>query len=264
MEQIFINADTKINQILIHQEEFTTKVKDLSSLSLDHPSVKKVIQVAIELTNENRLITIELLYNIARKELKISGLGLDEIIQMLISKRFLIDRSRFIKTTLLNNKTRSYIYHVIRTYKGAHFSLLKKKLSKYNKKKIGTGHLTWHLDKLIRFNLIKKVRIKNYLIFLPVEVSNEEGILYFILRDTLNRLIVNFLLERESGYKADLYKELNLKRAKLYYRIKNLIESGIISPSPNNEKEVSINSDKKELIKSAITNILNDKKINLD
>ncbi|MFX1498934.1 MAG: hypothetical protein ACFFBH_15520 [Promethearchaeota archaeon] len=258
MEQIVFDVDSKFNKILIHQEEFSTKVKHLPSLGIDHPSVKKVIQVAIELTKENRLITTELLYNMARKELKISGVGLDEIIQMLISKRFLIDRSRFIKTTLLNNKTRSYIYHLIKNYKGIHFSLLKKKISKYNKKKIGIGHLRWHLDKLIRFNLIKKVKIKNYLIFLPVEISDEEGIFYFILRDTLNRLMVNFLLENESVYKTEFYKELNVKRTKTYYRIKNLIELGILSPRTDNK--VSINSDKNDLIKNIIRNILQGKR----
>ena len=152
-------------------------------------------------------------------------------------------------------------YHLIETYLGAHFSFLKKKLSQFKGDEIGTGCLTWHLDKLISFNLIKKVKIKNYLIFLPIEISDEEGILYFILRNNLNRLIVNLLLEREAMYKAEFYKELHFNRAKLYYDIKNLIELGIISPLFDNENVVCINLDKLDSIKEVILNILHAKMI---
>jgi len=258
MEQLDTDIDTKYNKILIQQELL---LKDCLSLGFNLPIVKKVIRIACTLTDENRLITTELLSNIASRKLKIPRAGINKIIQNLLNNKFLIDGSRFTKLTILSNQTRFYIYQLIETYLGAHFSFLKKQVSQVKEKKIGTGCLTWHLDKLISFNLIKKVKVQNYLIFLPIKISDEEGILYFILRDPLNRLIVNLLLERETVYKVDFYKELNVKRAKMYYRIKNLIELGIISPLNDNEKAVFINLDKKDLITEIIFNILHTKRI---
>jgi len=226
------------------------------SLGLDHPSVQQVIQIALELTREHKLINIELLYNRAKRELKIPRQGLNKIIQMLLNRKFLVDGSKFTKETVLKNKIRYYIYWLVKTNIGAHFSFLKKEVTEQKESEMGVGHLIWHLEKLIKFNFIKKVKVKNCTIFLPMEISDEEGILYFILRDDLNKQIVEILLEHESVNKADIFKELNVKREKTYYRIKKLIELEIISPIAEDEKIISINLSKKDLIMEVINNIL--------
>ncbi|MCK4285718.1 MAG: hypothetical protein KAX18_05920 [Candidatus Lokiarchaeota archaeon] len=226
------------------------------SLGLDHPTVKQVLQIALELTKEHKLINTELLYNRAKRELKIPRQGLNKIIQMLINRKILVDGSRFTKETVLRNKIRNYIFWLIKTNIGSHFSFLKKEVSQQKESEIGVGHLIWHLEKLIKFNLIKKIKIKNCTIFLPIEISDEEGIIYFILRDDLNRQIINILLEHESVKNTDIYKELNVQREKMYYRINKLIEFGIISPKADDEKIISINLSKKDLIIEVINSIL--------
>jgi len=231
------------------------------SLGMDHPSVQEVIQIALELTKEHKLINTELLYNRAKRELKIPRQGLNTIIQMLLNRKILVDGSRFTKETILRNKIRYYIYWLIKTNIGAHFSFLKKEVAQQKESDMGVGHLIWHLEKLIKFNFIKKVKVKNCTIFLPVEISDEEGILYFIMRDDLNRQIVEILLENESVDKSDIYKGLNIKRENTYYRIKKLIELEIISPLAEDEKIISINLSKKNLIVEVDNNILYSKRI---
>ena len=231
------------------------------SLGMDHPSVQEVIQIALELTKEHKLINTELLYNRAKRELKIPRQGLNTIIQMLLNRKILVDGSRFTKETILRNKIRYYIYWLVKTNIGAHFSFLKKEVAQQKESDMGVGHLIWHLEKLIKFNFIKKVKVKNCTIFLPVEISDEEGILYFIMRDDLNRQIVEILLENESVDKADIYKDLNIKRENTYYRIKKLIELEIISPLAEDEKIISINLSKKNLIVEVDNNILYNKRI---
>jgi len=231
------------------------------SLGLDHPSVQKVMQIALELTKEHKLINTELLYNRAKRELKIPRQGLNSIIQMLINRKILVDGSRFTKETVLKNKIRHYIFRLVNTDLGAHFSFLKKEVSQQKESEIGVGHLIWHLEKLIKFNLIKKLKVKNCTIFLPVEISDEEGIIYFIMRDNLNRQIVEILIENESVNKADVHKDLNIAREKIYYRINKLIELEIILPSVDDEKIISINLSKKDLIMEVINSILYDKQI---
>lgn len=226
------------------------------SLGLDHPSVQQVIQIALELTKEHKFINTELLYNRAKRELKIPRQGLNTIIQMLLNRKILVDGSRFTKETILKNKIRYYIYWLVKTNIGAHFSFLKNEVAQQKESEMGVGHLIWHLEKLIKFNFIKKVKVKNCTIFLPIEISDEEGILYFIMRDDLNRKIVQLLLEHESVKKADIYKDLNVEREKSYYRIKKLIEFEIVSPIDEDEKIISIKLSKKDLIMEVINNIL--------
>lgn len=225
------------------------------ALGMDHPTVQQVIEIALKLTEENKLINIELLYNRVKRELKIPRQGLNKIIQMLLNRKILVDGSKFTKETVLNNRLRGYIYWLIKTNIGAHFSFLKKKVSQQKESEMGVGHLIWHLEKLIKFNLIKKVKVKNYTLFLPIEISDEEGILYFILRDELNKQIVEFLLEHAIVNKGDIYKDLNAKRENIHYRIKKLNEFGVILHKKENKKFISINSSKKNLIEEVLENI---------
>ena len=253
--------DSRFDGTLQQPEEFLPKAEYPITLGLDHPSVQQVIQIALELTKEHKIINTELLYNRAKKELKIPRQGLNTIIQMLLIRKILINGSRFIKKTVLKNEIRYSIYWLVKSNIGVHFSFIKKEISQQKMSEMGVGHLIWHLEKLIEFNLIKKVRVKNCTIFLPVEISDDKGILYFIMRDNLNRRIVKFLLEHESVNKADIYKYLNIKREKMYYRIKNLIKSEIISYIAEDEKNLSINLSKKDLIMEVVDNILYYKRI---
>ncbi len=257
MERIVMEIDTKFNKALTELEEFLPKDKHPLSLGLDHPSVKKVIQIALELTKEKRLITTELLYNIAKKQLKIPKWGLNKIIQMLLKKKILVDGSKFIKTTVLKNKTRSYIYWEIKTHTGAHFSFLKEQVSFQKEHEIGVGQLIWHLKKLLEFNLIKKVKVKNYVLYLPIEIDNDIGIFYFLLRDEINRKIVEFVLEQGIINRNDLYNQLELKRENLHYHTKILIEFNIILPPVEDENSIMINPKKKNLICEVINNFPN-------
>lgn len=243
-----LQVDFLLDDSLMQVVEYSPKATPPRSLGLDHPSVKKVIRIALELTKEQRVITTELLYNRAKRELKIPKQGLYTIIQLLLIRKILIDGSRFVKETVLKNEIRLYIYWLVRTNLGAHFSFIKKKLTQQKNSEMGVGHLIWHLEKLMEFNLIKKVKVKNFTIFLPIEISDEKGILHFILRERINRRIIEFLLDHESVSKTDVYKYLNVKRETMYYRINTLIELGTISPSPEDEKNISINLNKKDLI----------------
>ncbi|GAG86942.1 unnamed protein product, partial [marine sediment metagenome] len=54
--------------------------------------------------------------------------------------------------------------------------------------------------------------------------------------------------DHESVNKADVHKDLNIAREKIYYRINKLIELEIILPSVDDEKIISINLSKKDLI----------------
>ena len=106
---------------------------------------------------EKKILNINSLYYKAKKRLKIPRKGLKIIIQLLLNNKILVDRSRHIKKTVLSNYIRKRIYNFLQNNLGTHFSLLKRYFSSKDKLK-SPGELIWHLDMLIRFNYIKKIK----------------------------------------------------------------------------------------------------------
>ena len=64
-------------------------------IGLEHPTVKRVIEIAEGILSENKVLNIETLYNVAKKSSKIPKNGLLFIIQLLITKKILIADSKF-------------------------------------------------------------------------------------------------------------------------------------------------------------------------
>ena len=150
----------------------------------------------------------------------------------------------------MSNSTRKIIYNFIQSKIGSHFSLIKK-LGISQDLAGSSGELIWHLDMLMKFNYIKKLSLKNYTIFLPFDIDEESGKIYFVLQDELYSKILNSLISNDSQERSQIYKSLGENRETIYYRINNLIEFQILESLPSNK--VSINPEKKELI----INILN-------
>ncbi|GAH04445.1 unnamed protein product, partial [marine sediment metagenome] len=110
-------------------------------IGVDHPSVKRVLEIAEEIMRKNKILNIENLYNLAKKRLKIPRNGLLSIIQILINKKILIEGSKFSKETVLSNHIRNGIYNYIRIHPGVHFSILRKKA--LPEEKGSSGQLVW-------------------------------------------------------------------------------------------------------------------------
>ena len=220
---------------------------------LEHPNVQSVLEIAKELIEQNKILNTELLYNTAKKKLGIPRRGLLTIIQTLLNRKILVEGSKYTKITVLDNRFRRILYEFIKSNLGTHFSHIKTHLD-FSKegKNVSPGRLIWHLEMLLKFNLIKKVKIKNYTLFLPTEVSEDEGIVHFILRDEINFKIITKLLKKDFVKVADIYKVIEEKRELVYYRVKNLIEFEILIFEEANNKYVAINPK----IKNVINNIM--------
>lgn len=213
----------------------TTKV-------LEHPSVKQVLEIAKEIIDQNKALNAELLYNIAKKRLGIPRRGLSSIIQTLLNRKILVEGSKYTRDTVMQNRFRRKLYEFIKKNLGTHFSLIKNQLQFYEEGKITSpGRLIWHLEMLLKFNFIKRIKLKNFTLFLPSEVSEEEGVIHFIIRDEVNYKILAKVLKSISIKAADVHKEINEKREVVYYRVKNLIELGFLSFTQQNHEIIMIN-----------------------
>jgi hypothetical protein len=121
-----------------------------------------------------------------------------------------------------------------------------------------SGQLIWHLEMLIKFNYIKKIKIKNYTVFLPYEIDDEIGLIYFILRDEIYLKIISLLISNEKLKRSEVHKLVNEKRETIYYRINNLIEFNIIKLNGDNNSLV-LNSRKKDDLISIIKTLSQNK-----
>jgi hypothetical protein len=222
------------------------------SLTLNHPSVQRVIEIAKEVINNNNVLDTELLYALAKRRLKFPRKGLLSIIQLLINKKVLVEGSKYTKDEILNNKYRLNLYNFLTSYLGAHFSTIRKQIITDNSGSLGSsGQLIWHLEMLIKFNYIKKIKIKNYTVFLPYEIDEEIGLLHFVLHDEIYLKIIQLLISNEKLKKSEVHKLVNEKRETIYYRINNLIEFNIIESS-GDKTSLILNSIKKDDIISII------------
>jgi len=203
-----------------------------------------VLEIAEEILSENKVLNIENLYTIAKRRLKIPRKGLLRIIQFLLNKKILVEGSKYTKETVLSNIVRKRIYDFIEQQNGANFSLIRKSISAAH----GTGQLIWHLEMLLKFKYIKKTKVGNYTIFMPIETDNKIGILNFFLKDEINEKIIFQLARNEKIKRSEMYKLINEKREYVYYRLGILLENGIIRFYDESKKEIMLTSDFLEII----------------
>lgn len=213
-------------------------IKIDSSLQLEHPSVQKVIEIAEEIIEENKVLNMEIIYNRAKKKLKLPRKGLLEIIQFLFNRKILIDGSRHTKNTVLLNIYRKKIFEAIHINNGATFSLIREKA--FTVQSGSSGQLLWHLKMLLKFGLIKKKKVGKFSLFLPINLDNEIGKLYFYLKDPSYRDIIEIVHKYGKIKKADVHKHIEDRREEVYRRIKMLIENKILFKINDLAKEICI------------------------
>jgi len=226
-------------------------------LTLENPNVQKIIEIAKELIKENKILKLKKLYNIAVRSLDISTGDILDIIQFLNNNKILIDGSKHTRETILLNLYRKKIYYMIDSFNGATFSYLREKI--FTDHSGSAGQLLWHLKMLIKFKYIKKIKVGNYSLFLPLDLEDDFGKLCFFMKDDLNRNIIILFMNHEKIKKTQVYKEINFKRENVNYRLKILIDHQILIYKDESTKEICISKRMKEFLLENLKKIKFDK-----
>ncbi len=225
-------------------------------LSIDNSQVQDVLRIAEEITFSNKLLIIDDLYHRARRELNLPSNVLWDIIQYLTGHQILVEGTKFTRETVLQNEYRKKIYHLILANHGAHFCFLKKEIFNETLDKDGSsGQLIWHLGLLMKFKYVKRIKVKNNTLFLPVQMDEEEGIMHYWIKDLLIQHILAFLLEVGFISRSDLIHQIVVKREDISYRIKKLSEAQILVEDPTCLQNIGINPSKKELLKKVLNHL---------
>jgi len=210
-------------------------------MDLNSALVQEVLAVAEGIISENRVLSAKMLYNEVRRRIPGEQKALLAIITLLLEHRILVEGSKLTKELVLSNLHRRNIYEYIRTNRGAKFSTIR---DAYEGTTGSSGQLIWHLQLLLKFNYIKKMKFKRFTIFLPMEMGDEEGLMTFFLQDSLNQKILKLLHTQGPLKRTDLYEAVDAPREKIHYRVKVLLETNLISALGESEKEVYINPEK--------------------
>jgi len=226
---------------------------------LDDPEVQSVLEIAEELVRNNKVIQSDLLYKISKRRLKYTNERLFSIINSLFQNKILVEGSKFTRLSILFNEYRAQIYELIKSFPGLHFSIIKEKVFGAGINSSGsTGQFIWHLEGLIKFGYIKKVSVRNYSLFLPVDMDDDFGTFFFWLRDRINRKIIKLLRNNELILQSEIPSEIQESKGSVYYHIKTLEEYEIILSQKNGisgKKEIWLNEEKRELFLQISNNI---------
>ncbi len=227
-------------------------------LNLNNPDVQSVLKLAEEMAESNKNIGVEELILLSRKRLKIPRQMLLSILQYLTGNHVLVEGTKFTRDTVILNEYRKQILDFILKNQGAHFSSIKKEIFQEGQTKLGSsGQLIWHLGLLLRFKYIKRVKIKNNTLFLPVDMNEDEGMISYLAKDPIIKDILLILANRDFVAKNEIYKMLTQKREDLYYRINKLLEYEVIITNKADDQEIGIMPNLKEKIRNFLPPIEN-------
>ena len=201
--------------------------KTLKNISEEQILILNIIQ---EYLNKNRTFNkIEIVpfinAKIAKKKLNISYIRISEILKSLVKKNIIVEGSKLIKFDLLANLNRKDIYDYIIKNPGIHFNKLVKVLN------ISVFSVEWHLNILLKFNLIRKVKIEKYDAYFDSKLdSNNDEILHIISREKCKEIIQYIVKQNNEGYSKNyLSKELKIHFNTISKYIEKLEEFGFLS-----------------------------------
>jgi predicted transcriptional regulator len=229
---------------------------------LEAPLVQQILQIAEDhLIHKNKVLSAERLYNLAKSRLNRPRKELILIIQWLFEQRILVEGSKLSKDILLKNQNRHSIYEFIKAHLAVNFSTIQNNLSSETLSEMGSpGQIIWHLQMLIKYGFIKRIKYKSYSLFCPAEIDSDLCILIFLLKDEINKKIILLLLNNDSVKRSDAFKYIDEGREVVYYRLKNLLDLKILSEVEAESKEIELNPMQKKNIHQ-ILNILDDLKL---
>ncbi len=161
---------------------------------------------------------------LSKSETDLNGYGIDALITNLIKKNMIIEGSKYTRDDVLKNSNRMSIYTMILENPGIHFMRIVGALG------MSIFLVKWHLDKLLKFNYIKKAQVEHCEIYFDSTFSVQKASeLHFLSREKTKK-ILKYLRENSNGCpKYRLSKEIRMHPNTTTKYIQKLEEIGCVS-----------------------------------
>jgi len=225
-------------------------IDSMKSIGIKQPLVQQLLQIAEEnLIRKNKVLSTDRLYQQAKSRLKRPRNELIATIQWIFEQKIMVEGSKLTKALLLKNQNRRVIYEYIKEHLAVNFSSIRSDLSSRITNKIESpGQIVWHLQMLLKYGYIQRLKFKNYSLFSPAELNSDLIILIFLLKDEINKKIVVLLSNIPTLKRSDVHKHIDEGREVVYYRINNLLNNGILSKIEGTSTKLQLNPLRQDMI----------------
>jgi predicted transcriptional regulator len=121
--------------------------------------------------------------------------SIEIIIKKLIKKRILIPGTKLMKNNIIEHPIRNEIFNYIKRYP-SNINEIMKALN------IGSNQALWHLSCLEKFRFTRSKKIDNQRIIFLYDSNPNNDELFYYLKQTIIREIIEFLLKEEGSLQA--------------------------------------------------------------
>ncbi|MFX1322757.1 MAG: hypothetical protein ACFFAQ_14060 [Promethearchaeota archaeon] len=131
--------------------------------------------------------------------------GIEVVINSLLKKSIIVEGSKLTRKTILRNSNRKEICNVIKENPGIYPNKLVKKLH------LSSYLVNWHLNILLKFNLIRSQKINGHYIYFDFNSNKIDDNLYHTISNDNCRKIIEFLKRHNNGCtKYQIFKALQM------------------------------------------------------
>ena len=198
-----------------------------------------VLNIIQEYLGKNRFFELEKIIPIivsrfGKKKININTTGIIAILESFLKNHIIVERSKLLRENILQNSTRKKIDDFIKNNSGVYFNLLVKKLN------ITPPVVEWHLNILLKFNLIKKKKIDNHKVYYNANFNPRDiKELYFLSKDKSRQIIDYF----KKNNKHKITKSYLSNTLKIHYNIiskyiDNLEKIGVLKKEKMTNKSI--------------------------
>ncbi len=208
------------------QEEENSSVSVLLDLSNEESEVLTLVE---EFVNQNRVCYRPDLVSFIKNRIFQGANGLNHngimhILDSLAAKYVIVEGSKITKNTSLSNLNRRIIYEEIKNNPGIYLNKLSTNLG------ISIFLTNWHLNILLKFNMIRKQEINNHIVYFDSELPTENDyILHIISRVKCSDLIEYLKLNSEGCTKSQIAKTLRMHHTTVSKYLEILIDIELVN-----------------------------------
>jgi predicted transcriptional regulator len=141
-------------------------------------------------------------------KININNRGIEENLKSLVKKNLIVEGSKLSSYDILNNSKRKKIHEYIVNNPGTYFNKILKDLA------ISNHVVVWHLNMLLKFELIKKETIENHAIYFNADFDLKNSRIKYFTSKQKSKIIIEYLKNNNLGItktqlSADLRTHIN-------------------------------------------------------
>jgi predicted transcriptional regulator len=197
-----------------------------SSIAIDVH--QHLLAICSELVSKNRVIKLDRLFNIARRELQVDSITILKGIKRLEDDLIIKADSKLLRGDLLQNDTRRELYFIVMRNPGISFNQIRSQMGK------GTKLLLWHVEVLSDFGCVRSYTFESSAkAYFTRHVDEAEwghdGLYMFQLyQNSTVKKILDMLSDGSSYSVKKIEERLGISRQLIEYHLKKLQDKHVV------------------------------------